>query len=217
MSTPVNNGQATIPINTTGLTEGQYKIEVSYTDGNYYNNTSVENSILTLDAWNIIDTTTNTRWEYNTYRTGNITPTWDNNGTHSGKYNDVYNTTPLPTNCKIKVKGTYTNNNSGIMVLWMNNTNDNSFVGIVYDNGWKLRVKTNGTRVLNQSINTVPSDFEFETTIQNNTITIKYGTNTYTVNLNDYNFSASSFYFDIYNENTGEIVIKELKYKEMII
>lgn len=59
----VNNGTATITVNTTDYTCGKYKVKTTYPQNNYYNSSTTQSS-LTLTKQTVItdDCTTNTNW-----------------------------------------------------------------------------------------------------------------------------------------------------------
>jgi len=175
----VNDGNATIEINTTGLTEGEYKIQTQYTDGNYYNNASVENSILTLEpvTWTEIGVGTSTPWQSSMWNKIEI----NNKGEAHSNYQ--YRNSILQA---ITLRGDFT------LRLHINSFNFNTWnFGLVKNSTSSANPVMNvamGDTLNGQNINKVFQDGwgNWDTTIpvtisrQGNTYTLEYHGGTYT-------------------------------------
>lgn len=204
MSTPVIDGTATIPVDTTNMEAGEYKIQVQYTDGNYYENAYVENSILTLQAITQTMYGKGTTNPWTSAMWNNIT--LDNEESHSyyiHRGGSILRAVPFTGDFSIDLAINPVTNDNWHFGLLNNNTSTNTPIVMIqqtlfnsqtispvhtgsagdWDDVYNIRLERSGT-----------------------TYTLSYDGHTYTQTINE----KGTLYFYMYHTGSGSIFLRNL-------
>ena len=201
----VENGHATIQIDTTDYDEGRYKIQANYTDGNYYENAYDDTSILTLenpstvveygagtsnpwttDMWNNITLDKNEAYSYYIHSGGSILRAVPFTGDFSIDLaiNPITNT-----DWHFGLLNNNTSTTTSVVKIQQNSYNGTSIASIHTGNNWdwddvyNIKLERTGT-----------------------TYKLSYNGNTYTQTINE----TGTLYFYMYHTGNGSIFLRTL-------
>jgi len=199
----VNEGKASISIDTSELTEGQYKIVTRYTDGSYYHDASVENSILTLEpqTWTrIADITPNsTEW----------TKTPSSDGIHSTLNTYESWKIAIPNNSTLRITGKLNSTRAGIELRDQVTGNSNSLAWNCH-NGINKWGQIGEGKLADLTWNT--GDFVLEITNNNGVFNYTLNGATGSVNINSDKLNTCYLAFYV---NNGEMILNDVRYKSV--
>lgn len=199
----VIDGRADIQIDTSNLQEGEYKIQTIYTDGNYYTDTSVENSTLTLEpqTWTRIAdlTTTSTEW----------TKTPQSDGIHSTLNTYESWKIAIPNHSTIRITGVLNSTQAGIELRNLYTGNTSSLSWNCHDgiNKWG---RIGSGRLANLTWNT--GDFVLEITNNNGVFDYTLNGVAGSVNINSDQLNTCYLAFYVIN---GEMILRDVRYKSV--
>ena len=212
----VENGQATIQINTTGMKEGIYKVQTEYQQDYDYKRSTNESNLILQQAqqWTIIDCTDTTQFKkYNVGMTQNNAVLASDNFVN-GEY---YGKTALPVTVQrgMIIEASFNNTCTGSIGVFLSDETVNNHIN-QYNQYFQDR--HNNTTVKESTITTIKgqSSFDVKFVINNDgsvTYTNSLGANeTSTTQFTDQELSNMYFMWGRF-QNNGYFSIHALKYK----